>query len=185
MDPIYTCIKIALLALYPDNTKISVYNNRIDFREPSLYQGIMRWSFGEKRSDILNLKQSLINIKYIFRNKNIKSGDVILKYMSSGINKLKFCYIRDKIIKENLESIEDEYVAFYNNNGTIKDNEIVDPDIIVDDYMDKWIYPEIEFINHNFKCIELLKTTEETEYKNNLVKTYISIINNFINNKIE
>ena len=52
LEPFYAVVKIALLNYYPDNTKISINNNEITFRLPTMYQGILRWSYGEDRSDI-------------------------------------------------------------------------------------------------------------------------------------
>lgn len=186
MDPIYSCIKIALLSLYPDDTKISIYKNKIQFREPSVYQGILRWSYGEKRQDVLNLKEFLLNFQYLFKNSNFIYGDSIIKCLYKGINKLKFCYIMDPIIKENLECIESNYLIFYNSNGENKEKHIMEDELklILNEYMENWNYQELEFINLNFKCIEKLQMNKDNEYKKKMIKTYIDLIDNFILNKI-
>ena len=59
MDTIYLITKLALLSFHPDNTKVTFSKNRITFREPSVYQGLLRWGFGESRNQIFKIK--LIN----------------------------------------------------------------------------------------------------------------------------
>ena len=56
IEPIYSLVKLALLSFFPDNTKLSISNNYIYIREPGMYQGLIRWGYGENRYDILSLK---------------------------------------------------------------------------------------------------------------------------------
>ena len=39
LEPFCTLIKLILLSYKPDGTKISIYNNTIQFHEPSIIQG--------------------------------------------------------------------------------------------------------------------------------------------------
>jgi len=59
MDPVSCVVRICLLNYMPDNTKISFGNNRINFQEPWLLQGAVRWVNGAGRMDLHNLYHPL------------------------------------------------------------------------------------------------------------------------------
>ena len=105
IEPIYALLMTSILSFYPDNTKISICNYDLIIRNPSIYQGIVRWSYGESRSEIIDLLKSiriglLIFIKYEYQLEHI------LFTVYNGLNKLKLCYIQDLQIKKNIESVE-------------------------------------------------------------------------------
>ena len=72
LEPISTVIYLSLLSFKEEFTKISIYNNKICFRENTYFQGVLRWGWGETREDIFSIqKPSLIGIRWILM-KNIK-----------------------------------------------------------------------------------------------------------------
>lgn len=105
IEPHYALLMTSLLSFYPDNTKISINDYVILFRNPTIYQGIIRWGYGETRNDIFNLIDS-IKIGLIFLKKNYDDVNTILFNLFNGINKLKLCYILDDTMKIKLENLE-------------------------------------------------------------------------------
>ena len=105
LEPFYTVIKIALLNFYPDNTKISVSKNEIIFRLPTLYQGILRWSYGEDRSEIKYIEKSILFALKIINSLQLNVTKLLF-YLYSGINKLTLCYIDDIKYKNKLQKLE-------------------------------------------------------------------------------
>ena len=55
LEPLCTIVKLILLSYKPDGTKISIYNNSIQYNEPSIIQGIIRNLNGDKKDDLHNL----------------------------------------------------------------------------------------------------------------------------------
>ena len=74
LEPFLSFIKIAILNFKPDNTKISINNHNIDYRLPSMYQGILRWSYGETRKDLDFIEISILfALKIIDKRKLYKN----------------------------------------------------------------------------------------------------------------
>ena len=123
IEPFYTIIRVCLLNFYPDNTKLSISNNQILNRLPTMYQGILRWSYGETRLDLDTIEKSILTgllIIHKFKYKsNIKN---ILYYLYCGINKLTLCYIEDSKYKLKLQHLE-KYVKQLYTTDVYTDND--------------------------------------------------------------
>ena len=182
MDTIYLITKLALLSFYPDNTKVTFSKNRITFREPSVYQGLLRWGFGESRNQIFKIKDIVLDCLNLFQNKNFEKGDSILYSLCKSLNKLKLCYINTEEIKNLLTFLETKVCDFYNSSGKI-DNNIVnlEKNRLI---LREWEYNDINFLNYNFKCIFQLDLFEKTEFKEKLKMTYIKSIEQYLENKL-
>lgn len=95
IEPISTVIFLAMLSLKEENTKISIYNNIIYFREKSYFQGALRWGWGETREDIFSIQQpSILGIKWILNQDKEKYQHILLSCVN-GIMKLSKCYEDD------------------------------------------------------------------------------------------
>src|SRR3990170_5313607 len=55
LDPLTTLIRLSLLVYMPEGSKISIHNNCIFTQTPTIMQGTLRWSQGDKREDLHNL----------------------------------------------------------------------------------------------------------------------------------
>jgi hypothetical protein len=186
MNSVYLFIKLALLAFYPDNTKITIDENYIYFRKPGLTQGFMRWSYGESRNDILKIKPHLKNILFILSNGNFQNGDGILYFVCKAINKLKLCYVDTQEIKDFLCILEKEIIEFYNNKGKHATSIHINPECFkkkVKQILSNWKYTDITFLNHNFKCIIELETCINSSFKLELKQNYIKMIEQFLDHK--
>ena len=116
LEPLCTLVKLILLSYKPDGTKISIYNNSIQFHEPSVIQGFLRIWTGDCREDLHNLYNPIIKIleysdrenpKHIFMLKKCIEGlNIILKVYDSNtiINHTLLHYINiiDKYIDLNV-----------------------------------------------------------------------------------
>jgi hypothetical protein len=91
IDPFSCMIRLAMLDIKPIGTKISIYNHRIYFHDPSAIQGAIRWVSGSTREQLHYLKTPIIKAMkdYSIQNKNIEH---IFKMAIGGLNKLKTSY---------------------------------------------------------------------------------------------
>jgi hypothetical protein len=181
MNSVYLFLKLAILAFYPENTKISFDETNITFRPPSMSQGVWRWVYGESRTDILRIKEPILNMMRFFRNSKFKSGDSIIWCVCKALNKLKLCYIRSHEIKEVLNMLELKLIEYSNNQGICKNSVI--PKIIQNkrdtQILGEWTINDIQFVNYNIKCILELQKIKKSEYKLTLIETYCKTIEEY------
>ena len=59
LEPLNCIIKLGLLTLKCEGTKLSIYNNSILFNIPWAFQGTLRWKNGDNRNDLHNLFEPL------------------------------------------------------------------------------------------------------------------------------
>lgn len=59
LDPLSCHFRMALLSFKQPGTKISINNNKISFHNPNILQGPLRWSQGDKKTDLHNLYNPL------------------------------------------------------------------------------------------------------------------------------
>lgn len=110
IDPISCLIKLSILNLYPDGTKISISDNSITFSDPNVLQGGLRFLNGDAREDLHNLfkpiQKSLEwysdDIKY---NNKI---DLLYDMSQKGLIKLKKCYDENSTIQHSI----DYYISY-------------------------------------------------------------------------
>ena len=182
MDTIYLITKLALLSFHPDNTKVTFSKNRITFREPSVYQGLLRWGFGESRNQIFKIKDIVLDSLNLFQHENFTKADSILYSLCKSLNKLKLCYINTEEIKNLLTFLETKVSEFYNLSGKTENNIIdLEKNKLI---LRKWEYNDIIFLNYNFKCIFQLDLFEKTEFKEKLKMSYIKSIEQYLENKL-
>jgi len=104
MDPMSSIVRLALLIFKETGTKISISNNRIYYQPPTILQGPMRWSYGDKRNDLHNLCSPIEKaILWYEQDDNHDIGN-IFQFAVKGLDKLKESYIQKdpKIGESNL-----------------------------------------------------------------------------------
>ena len=94
LDPLSSLIRLALLNYKPIGTKLSFYNNTINFQEPDFLQSAKRWSSGDNRNQIHNLYNPIFKIHQWY---DIKQPQFVfvLKKAKSGLQNLIQCYTKD------------------------------------------------------------------------------------------
>ena len=60
LDPMSCLVRLALLKYKDPSTKVSVYDNSIQYNQPGIFQGMIRNFNGDKREDIHNIYQPLL-----------------------------------------------------------------------------------------------------------------------------
>ncbi len=94
LDPLSCIIRLALLNFKEKGTKISISNNRIYYQLPTIFQGPMRWTYGDNRNDLHQLCNPIEKAIQWFDPK--KNDDVrdIFKYAVKGLIRLKDSYVK-------------------------------------------------------------------------------------------
>jgi hypothetical protein len=55
IDPFSCLVKLSLIRYLEEGTKVSIYQNRLNFNAPSYMQGIVRFMYGDNREDLHNI----------------------------------------------------------------------------------------------------------------------------------
>ena len=102
LDPLTCLVRLAILSFKPSGTKISVASNSISYNEPSLFQGILRWTYGDNREDLHNLFNP---IKKVIEWYNLALPEIrsICEFAIKGIELLMSSYNSQSIICHSLE----------------------------------------------------------------------------------
>ena len=101
LDP-FTCMaRLAMLSFKDKGTKISVGDNRISFYEADLFQGAIRWSYGDTRNDLHNLNNP-IKKALEWYDINCKEIEYIFERAINGLEILKLAYDKNTIINHSL-----------------------------------------------------------------------------------
>ena len=161
IEPMTCLIRLAILEFKPLHTKLSISNNRITYDEPTILQGAVRWSNGDRREDIHNIFNPIRKSGEWF---DINNDDIctIFKFSIRGLEKLKLSYNENSTIAHSIE-----YYTLYLNNKVNKSQERdTNNNEIAHKYTD-----EIEDTENNSIYIKLKKMWTKRE---------INIINNIL-----
>ena len=101
LEPYCTIFKLILLSYKPEGTKISIYNNSIQFHEPSVLQGIIRLWTGDCREDLHNLYNPIIKVLEYSDYSN-EFHICLLNKCMEGLKKLLKVYNDNTIINHTL-----------------------------------------------------------------------------------
>jgi hypothetical protein len=101
LEPFCTLVKLILLSYKPSGTKISIYNNSIQFHEPSIIQGFLRIWTGDCREDLHNLYNPIIKMLE-YSDINNPNHIILLKKCIDGLNIILKVYDSNTIINHTL-----------------------------------------------------------------------------------
>lgn len=101
LEPFCTLVKLILLSYKPDGTKISIYNNSIQFHEPSIIQGFLRIWTGDCREDLHNLYNPIIKMLE-YSDRNNPNHINLLRKCIDGLNIILKVYDSNTIINHTL-----------------------------------------------------------------------------------
>lgn len=96
LDPLICIIKLAILSIKPDKTKISIHKNKISLQEPNFYQGVIRWTLGDQKNDIHSLYYPIRRAFELYYNvcldseksENIINSDNIVSKEKNELNNI-------------------------------------------------------------------------------------------------
>lgn len=191
LDPLSTVVRMVLLNYKPIGTKISIYNNKIHYQEPSIIQGTIRWHNGDKRTDLHNLLNPLLLANLWFN-----SGDSEIEYIFSramdGLENIKKSY------KDSGEAIchaISHYITILNSDDKIKKEVKKINNVIYNKIHEIWSQDELNIIYSLLKYIDDLDKNDanfkkiEMEYYVKSIESIIDgkdkIINSFLNNTLK
>lgn len=186
LDPMSTLIKLSLISFCEKGTKISINENSIELQKPGLLQGAIRWSQGDKRTDLHNLYAPIEKALEWYNPKDNKALTYIYELAINGLRSLKKAY--SELGNSNLVA---HTISYY---ITIIDNKLkgvensINPENILAESIYKedsginrlqtiWTLDEIKIVYH---C--LLQVTE-AKNKNKELENYINSIVSILEGK--
>ena len=171
IDPFTCMVRLAILSFKPTGTKISIIDNMIKFNDPTILQGTIRWSQGDRRDDLHNLHGPIIKAIdwYDLNNDKIQH---IFGLSSKGLENLMTSYTHNSTVRHSLvyyKSIID------NNLKEEKPNDVKTDKFnkIYTELKDLWNKNEINIINDILSEME----QKNEEEKHSLINAIDSIIN--------
>jgi len=171
LEPFCCLIKIILLSYKTEGTKISIYNNSIQFHEPSIIQGFLRIWTGDCREDLHNLYNPIIKIiQYCDRENRIHI--CLLRKCVNGLKELSKVYDNNTIINHTLLHYINIVEKFIDVN--VIDNSLEKNSPLIEGLKKFWNEKEIELVYNMFAHIDEKNMNDE---KNIYLKNIEDIIN--------
>ncbi len=171
LDPLTCLTRLAILSFKQPGTKISVSENRISYNEPCIFQGPLRWTYGDKRGDLHNLYNP-IKKSLLWYDKKDKMINGIMKFSIHGLNNLKRSYDPNSIITHSL----DHYITLLEKGNEVDDEE--EANTIYDNLRKLWTEREILIIyNLLLELDECKKNKDSREKINSFINSIDSILN--------
>lgn len=183
LEPFCTLIKLILLSYKDKGTKISIYNNSIQYQEPSYIQGILRIWSGDCREDLHNLYNPIIKaLEYCDLNND--KHIYLLNKCIDGINNLIQNYDNNSIITHTLNHYINIIKKYINNNEL--DDSLKKTTPLVEGLKIFWDEKELRLIynmlvhidenkNKNEKIVYLKNIEDIITFKEKEVYDYISV----------
>lgn len=185
LEPLTCIIKLCILHLKNEGTKLQIINNSIKFQEPDLLQGTSRWLNGDTRSDLHNLCNP-IQISLEWYNPNDNDD---LKYIYTmallGVESLGKSYNIDTISSLVANTISHYKILIQSgldNSTFIGDTNISDSSSEVEinnQYKNLWTTNEIGIIK------SLLEISIEKKSKNENYSKYLESMESILDDKDE
>jgi len=183
LEPFCTLIKLILLSYKDKGTKISIYNNSIQYQDPSYIQGILRIWSGDCREDLHNLYNPIIKaLEYsdLHNDKHI----YLLNKCIEGLNNLIQNYDNNSIITHTLNHYINIIKKYINNNEL--DDSLKKNTPIIEGLKTFWDEKELRLIynmlvhidenkNKNEKIVYLKNIEDIITFKEKEVYDYISV----------
>ena len=92
IDPFSCLVKLSLIKYLEEGTKVSIYQNRLNFNSPSYVQGIVRFMYGDNREDLHNILLPIQKCVEWYWNE--KDNDIVYMFNNAvlGLKFLKNSY---------------------------------------------------------------------------------------------
>lgn len=103
IDPFSCLVKLSLIRYLDEGTKVSIYQNRLNFNTPSYIQGIVRFMYGDNREDLHNILLPIQKcVEWYYDEKNT---DMIYMFNNAvlGLKFLKHSYSTFATIQHTLD----------------------------------------------------------------------------------
>ena len=181
LEPLTCIIKLGILFLKEDGTKLQIIGNSIHYHSPTVLQGTNRWIRGDNRNDLHNLSNPIKIALDWYTPSDSNDISNLLSYAVGGLRKLGESYNID-----NVSSLIGNTISHYinlitralekePNTKSIEVNNCDNSDNNV--YKDIWTKDEISIINKLF-AIAITKKESNDNYEH-----YIKSIQSILNDK--
>jgi hypothetical protein len=123
LDPLTTVIRLALLSFKPKGTKIGIVHHQIVYYYPTVFQGVARFVYGDKRADLHNLHQPIKKASEWYNHNTDSKLKYIFNVGHRGLVQLKDNYDN---VNNNYDSSTYMSLCILDNILTGKQTEIYD-----------------------------------------------------------
>lgn len=173
LDPLTCLIRLSILEFKPIGTKISIYNNKISYNEPCIFQGSVRWTYGDNRGDLHNLFNPIKKV-FVWYDSSKDEISGISNFSIKGLKKLKESYESNSIISHSL----DHYITLLKDRKKETIQEDDEYNIIYKNLKQLWNEREINIVYNILLELEALKKTKNKDdnKKNSLIRSLDSIL---------
>lgn len=184
IEPLTCLIRLAILEYKPVGTKISVNNNKIEYNDPNILQGAIRWSNGDAREDLHNIFNPIKKAVEWF-DKDQEEIEHIFSCSIKGLYRLKKSYHHNSVISHSIQY----YIDFIENNlknekHETKEKMNSETNTLYLKLKEFWTPREIVIINNLFLELENnRKKDEDTSYFINQQDTLIKAIETLLSSK--
>tara|TARA_B100000795_G_scaffold106763_1_gene78800 strand:+ start:811 stop:1455 length:645 start_codon:yes stop_codon:yes gene_type:complete len=153
LDPLTCIVRCAILSFKPIGTKLSIHNNKITFIDPTILQGALRWSYGDKREDLHNIYNPIIKSTKWYKPSNPDILNIFI-LAKKGLGKLKESYEENSIITHSLSLYINIIESFIDSKEGLYDKEDEDNKIYKDLKL-LWSETQINIVNNILKQMEI------------------------------
>jgi hypothetical protein len=108
LEPLTTLITLAIISFKSVGTKIAVSSNKVYIQEPTLIQGVIRWSYGSNREEIHYLLKPLFRCVHLYNPEQNPDLKLLYEFAIEGLKLLKKSY---NSISSNLCHTLDLYIG--------------------------------------------------------------------------
>jgi hypothetical protein len=170
LEPISCIFRMILLKYKLKGTKISIYNNSINYNEPNYLQGIIRSYNGDTREDLHNLYNPFLK-SFEWYTVDDKIYQYFYEKCRDGITLLLQSYEKDSIIYHTLNHYCKLFKDILDKKSIENEDQKESP--LLDDLKNIWKRPELEIL---YQMLLFLDATQDSEEKN----TYLNAIDSIL-----
>ena len=163
IEPLTCLIRLAILEYKPVGTKISVNNNKIEYNDPNILQGAIRWSNGDAREDLHNIFNPIKKAVEWF-DKDQEEIAHIFACSIKGLYRLKKSYHHNSVISHSIQY----YIDYIDNNlknekHETKDKMTSETNTLYLKLKEFWTPREIVIINNLLSCFVVTEALIQNE----------------------
>lgn len=178
LDPLTCVIRLGVLSFKPVGTKISINQNKISYNDPNIFQGTVRWTYGDNRNDLHNLFKPLLYSTQWYDMEDPAISN-IFTFAISGLEKLKLSYTTNSIICHSIDHYIDVIKKYKN-----KDDKTENENELYKKLKNLWSDSQISIINSLLQEVCKTDMINKKEYYINAIENILSIKEETVNDLI-
>ena len=184
IEPLTCLIRLSILEYKPVGTKISVNNNKIQYNDPNILQGAIRWSNGDAREDLHNIFNPIRKAVEWF-DKDQEEISHIFDCSVKGLYRLKKSYHHNSVISHSIQYYIDYINNNLNNENSNREKINNETNTLYLKLKEFWTPREIIIINNLFLELENNRQKNEDDNFNTQQDTLIKAIETLLSSKEE